>query len=211
MLPGGSMRYLLPTVSGYNPIVDRRFTAVMKRSNGRAIRDRHNLYVTRAPTRILRAYAVGAYLCTRASCPPGLPIRWRGTRNRIVTDPLGLPFARIVIHNPARKLERLTATWPSANEIVVRPLHTAAGGRITVAERFAPGWNVSVDGVGRPLTHKVFGLMSVEVKRGWSRVRFTYEPPGFRFGIALALCAAAICCLQLLRRIPRRAHRRLVS
>jgi hypothetical protein len=211
LLPGGSMRYLLPTISGYNPIIDREFTAVIKSSNGRAIPDRHNLYVTRAPTNILRAYSVGAYLCTRTSCPPGLPVRWREARNRIVTDPLRLPFARIAIHNDSGELERLAAAWPSPDEIDLRPLDTATGGRITVAERFAPGWNVSVDGVGQPLSHAVFGLMSVEVTRGWSRVRFTYEPPGFRYGIAIALCAAGICCLQVLRCLPGHANRRLFS
>jgi hypothetical protein len=209
LLPGGSMRYLLPTVGGYNPVIDRTFSEVMQRSNGRAIPDRHNLYVIRAPTDILRAYSVGAYLCLRTSCPSGLPIRWRGAHNRIVTDPLRLPFARIAIHNHSQQIQRLTAAWPSSDEISVRPSHTASGGRITVAERFAPGWNVSVDGVVRPLSHAVFGLMSVEVKRGWRRVQFAYEPPGFRYGIAIALCAALICCQRPLRRLLRHADRRL--
>jgi hypothetical protein len=209
LLPGGSMRYLLPTVSGYNPVIDRTFTAVMKSSNGRVIPDRHNLYVIRAPTDILRAYSVGAYLCIRTSCPAGLPIRWKGARNRIVTDPRRLPFARIAVDD-SRELQRLTAAWPSSDEISVRPVHTASGGRITVAERFAPGWNVSVDGVVQPLSHAVFGLMSVEVKRGWRQVHFTYQPPGLRYGIAIALCGVLICCQRGLRRLLGRASRRLL-
>jgi len=209
LLPGGDMRYRLPTVSGYNPIIDRSFTAVMRRSNGRPIRDRHNLYVTRAATKVLRAYSVGAYLCARASCPRGLPVRWRQGRLRIESDPRALPFARLAVGGRPATVERLGAVWPSPDAIDVRPLQVVTpGGRITVAERFAPGWHVSVDGVTRPLLHATFGLMSVEAARGWRRVRFSYEPPGFRAGILLALCACAICCQSLVRGVIRRVRAR---
>ncbi|MDX6539574.1 MAG: hypothetical protein QOI71_1184 [Gaiellales bacterium] len=199
LFPGGSMRYRLPTVGGYNPIIDRGFTAVMKRSNGRGIADRHNLYVTRAATAILRSYSVSAYLCTRTSCPPGLPVSWRGGRTRIATDPHALPFARIALGGDAHRLKGLAASWPSPDEIHVRSTTTRSAGRVTVAERYAPGWRVWVDGAGRKLSRSPLGLMSVEVTRGWKRVRFAYEPPGLRYGIAIALLAASICCVQLVR------------
>jgi hypothetical protein len=206
LLPGGSMRYRLPTVSGYNPIIDRSLTALMRTSNGHGIDDRHDLYVTRAPTAILRQYSVGAYLCARGSCPPGLPVRWRGGPNRIVTDPLALPFARLAIRGDGHRLQPLAATWPSSGAIDVRAGSPGSAGRVTVAERFAPGWGVSVDGVARPLSHSALGLMSVAVSRGWRRLRFTYEPPGFRAGILIALLAAGFCCLPLARSLPGRVR-----
>ena len=108
LLPGGDMRYRLPTVSGYNPIIDRKFTAVMRRSNGRPIHDRHNLYVTRAATTAMRAYSVGAYLCARSSCPRG-PARALAPG----PDPHRIRPARPALRAPGRQREhvRRSSGW----------------------------------------------------------------------------------------------------
>jgi hypothetical protein len=212
LVGGGNLRYQLPALSGYNPLIDSEFTRAVRRSNGAAIPDRHFVYFTRPNTPLLRAFAVRYYLCVPATCPTGMPRVWAGDRVRIVEDRAALPYARIStrrgattsIHalNAAASTDTINLSLPAGQQ--------SSAGTISVATRLDDGWRASVDGKRVPIRAGHFGVMTVHAPAGWRSVRFTYEAPGLRTGLILAaiglLACAAACATPRLPRPRHRAH-----
>lgn len=58
-------------------------------------------------------------------------------------------------------------------------------GLVVIAEQFDPGWRATVDGARRPVVAHGGFLVSVKAPAD-AEVRFTYEPPYFRQGLAIA-------------------------
>ena len=76
---------------------------------------------------------------------------------------------------------------------------------LVLADAFAPGWDVTVDGAPRRLwqaNHLVRGVM---VRPGDRRVEFIYHAPGLRFGIGAALSVWAAWNRLLVAELEREA------
>ena len=77
----------------------------------------------------------------------------------------------------------------------------------TLADAFAPGWRVTVDGAPRRLWQANFLMRGVSLRPGDQRVEFRYRAPGFALGVALAVGAwgcvlGALMGTRFLRREP---------
>ena len=209
LVGGGNVRYQLPALSGYNPLIDREFTRAVRHSNGAAIPDRHFIYFTRAATPLLRAYSVRYYLCLPSTCPTGMRSVWVGGGVRLLEDSAALPYARLSTRSGGTtSLHALdaTATTDTIN-LSLRAGQRSLAGTISVATRLDDGWRASVDGKTVPARAGRFGVMTVRAPAGWRSARFTYEAPGLRTGLILAAigllaCAAAYATSRLRR--PRR-------
>ncbi len=71
---------------------------------------------------------------------------------------------------------------------------------LVLADAFAPGWRVTVDGSPRPLRQVNYHLRGVLVGPGDHRAEFSYRAPGFLGGVALAGSAwCAVLFLGVLR------------
>jgi hypothetical protein len=97
--------------------------------------------------------------------------------------------AEIVVDEPERVAVSVDASRP---------------GLLVLADSFAPGWRVTVDGGERPLRETNHYVRGVLVPPGAHRVEFTYTAPGFRAGLGLAALAwlgfAAVAVLAGRRR-----------
>ena len=87
------IRYGLPDVAGYNPLIVRRFHESIERSNGEAFRDRHFAWATRAQTPFLRDLAVAYYVTRRSGAPAGCAVVWSDREVAWAGDPAG--FSRL--------------------------------------------------------------------------------------------------------------------
>ncbi|MEO9174690.1 MAG: hypothetical protein ABI317_04175 [Gaiellales bacterium] len=211
LLNGGSTRYGLPALGGYNPVIPRAWARLVAASNGRRIADRHFVYVTRAPTKLLRAYDVRMYVCEIGTCPAALDPIWRGRGVEVVRDNRAHAFAAIShrAHGGVR-LTSLSFAWSTPDTIdVSHTLSASRGGTAVVAERYAPGWQATVDGRAATIAPNRFGEMTVIVRTGWRRVLLSYNPPDLQLGITLALIALAACLWQHPTRLARSLSLRL--
>ena len=205
LLNGGSTRYGLPALGGYNPVVPQEWARLVAASNGRRIADRHFVYVTRAPTKLLRAYDVRMYVCEIGTCPATLHPIWRGRGVEVARDSRAHPFAAIShrAHGGAH-LTRLSFTWSTPDTIQVSHAPRASrGGTAVVAERYTPGWHATVDGRAARIVPNRLGEMTVTVGNGWRRAVLSYTPPDLQLGIALAIVALAACFWRRPTRVAR--------
>lgn len=209
LLNGGSVRYGLPTVSGYDPVIDRRWVRLMRISNRVSIADRHFVYVVQPATGLLRAYATRDYICLTTECPAVLTRVWSSGDLSVVHDTHALPFARITTQSQPDTHRPLWARWNTPSSfVVVDPNNGAPAGLVSVASRYEPGWRVKIgDGRSARVVPGQFGEMTANVPKGWHRLRFWYEPPGLRIGILLAVFGLLVCIQGIVSRIVRRAMR----
>jgi Bacterial membrane protein YfhO len=92
--------------------------------------------------------------------------------------------AEIVVDGPERVVVSVDAPRPAL---------------LVLADSFAPGWRVAVDGEERPLREANHYVRGVPVPPGAHRVEFTYTAPGFRAGLGLAAIAwAGLAAIALL-------------
>lgn len=83
-------------------------------------------------------------------------------------------------------------------------------GYLLVTDRWAPGWEVSVNGQSRPVLAGDFLFRAVQVDAGSNLIRFVYNPPGFLSLLALSwftLILAAAWVLRTALRSGRLARR----
>jgi hypothetical protein len=59
---------------------------------------------------------------------------------------------------------------------------------LVLADAFAPGWEVRVDGTPRPLLQVNYFVRGVVVRPGEGRAEFSYRAPGLGVGLAAAAC-----------------------
>ena len=72
------------------------------------------------------------------------------------------------------------------NEVTLR-VETAGPALVILTDCYYPGWNVSVDGVRKPMLRANSIFRAVEVSPGAHTVVFRYQPHSFRWGAALSV------------------------
>lgn len=113
-------------------------------------------------------------------------------------------------------VEGLSGTWPETGEErpvvavehggseVVAIVQPTARSLLVLADAWAPGWEVEVDGRARPILRVAGVFRGVEVGPGDRDVRFTYRPWGWLLGLRLA-ALGLLLLLALLAWRPRSA------
>ena len=91
--------------------------------------------------------------------------------------------ARIVADEPERVVVAADATAPSA---------------LVLADAWAPGWEVTVDGKPRPLLRANLYVRGVVLHPGDRMVELVYTPPGFAAGLTIGAVALAVTILAAL-------------
>jgi hypothetical protein len=82
------------------------------------------------------------------------------------------------------------------------------GGVLVLADAFAPGWDVVVDGRRRRLLQANYLVRAVVLEPGDRRVTFRYRAPGFALGVSVAIGAwVAALVLLAARRVRRHPGR----
>jgi hypothetical protein len=129
-----------------------------------------------------------------------------GRREAVVvdeSDPESAPLTRAPLR-PARRA-RIVVDAP---ERVAVEFDTGADALLVLADAFAPGWTVTVDGAPRRLRQVNYLVRGVLVHAGERRAEFTYRAPGLALGLLSALlgmATVALCATWSVRR--RRAGR----
>ena len=102
-----------------------------------------------------------------------------------------------------------TATRHRGTNSIAVDVHASRAAVLGVSEAWFPGWAVTVDGRGANVL-RVDGLvLGVAVGPGHHRVRFHYQPPGFRAGLVIsALTALALATWAAVDSLGRRGLRR---
>src|SRR5207244_1404537 len=67
---------------------------------------------------------------------------------------------------------------------------------LVVSESWSPGWRATVDGLPAPIYRTNYVIQGLAVPPGDHEVRLVYDPPAFRWGVAISL-AAMVCWLAL--------------
>lgn len=96
---------------------------------------------------------------------------------------------------------RVTRDDPEHLTIAIAPERPAV---LVIADAFAPGWSARVDGAPRRLWQANHLVRGVEVRPGDRVVELTYDAPGFRLGVGLAVAGWLLVAVIALgeRRAP---------
>lgn len=78
---------------------------------------------------------------------------------------------------------------------VVLRVNMQTAGLVVLADRWASGWRAELDGQDVPVLRTNHMLRGVEVPAGTHRLRFIYDPAGFRWGLRLCLGAGVVLLL----------------
>jgi hypothetical protein len=119
------------------------------------------------------------------------------------SEELALTTAQATDARPARIVVDLP-------ERVAVDVDVAAPAVLVLADAFAPGWEVRVDGVLRRIRQANHFVRGVVVRPGERRAEFVYRTPGLRLGLAIAvaswvLSGFAVVITRRRDRIPSRA------
>jgi hypothetical protein len=104
--------------------------------------------------------------------------------DQAIEPPAGSPASRAAII-------RETQT-----EVVVE-VAAAADGFLLLADTFYPGWTAEVDGKPVPLYRANLSVRAIQLPRGAHVVRFAYEAPGVKSGLAISAAALAMLFVWL--------------
>ena len=104
------------------------------------------------------------------------------TIEEAIEPPAGAPAPRVAI------------TRETQTEIVVETA-SASDGFLLLADTFYPGWTAEVDGGPVALYRANLSVRAIQLPKGPHVVRFTYEPPGVKHGLAIS--AAALLMLGI--------------
>jgi Bacterial membrane protein YfhO len=75
------------------------------------------------------------------------------------------------------------ALTPNGTTFTVR---TGSPGWLVMADMYAPGWHVTVNGRDAKLVRSDYTLRAVAIPAGRSRVALSYRPPGFALGLVIS-------------------------
>ena len=87
---------------------------------------------------------------------------------------------------------------------VVLKVETPVPALLLLADMFAPGWKVQVDGEDRPLLRADLVLRAVALEAGSHTVRFVYSDPTVRAGLLVSLCGGILVLFLILFPLVRR-------
>lgn len=71
---------------------------------------------------------------------------------------------------------------------------TASQGYLRVIESWDPGWSATVDGFSVAIVPALDALLAVPIAPGHHEVRFVYQTPGARAGLAISIFSFALLC-----------------
>lgn len=80
---------------------------------------------------------------------------------------------------------RAAITRETQTEVVVEAA-AAVDGFLLLADTFYPGWTAELDGKPVPIYRANLSVRAIQLPRGTHAVRFVYEPPGVRTGLAVS-------------------------
>ena len=89
---------------------------------------------------------------------------------------------------------RATITHEDQRALTVN-VDAPADGFLLLADTYYPGWTALVDGRPTPLYRANISVRAVSVPRGRHEVRFAYDPPGVKTGVAIATLSIAALLL----------------
>jgi hypothetical protein len=114
----------------------------------------------------------------------------------VVVAPPDEAAARALAAAPAAALVPVTIVVDDPERVVVE-LPAASRGILVLADAWAPGWTVTVDGLPRTLWQVNHLVRGVRVDGDDRRVEFRYHAPGFAAGLALTAAAWTIALVGL--------------
>jgi hypothetical protein len=100
---------------------------------------------------------------------------------------------QIIVEDPSHPLPENAEASGSAKILTDLPEHvvveTESGGDayLFLADAFDPGWSATLDGNPVPIRPAQIAFRAVYVPKGAHRIVFTYEPAGFRTGLAITV------------------------
>jgi hypothetical protein len=129
-------------------------------------------------------------------------------RSRMVVEPdAGLGNSGGISHRGRGTSTTATrdGLTPNGTAFTVR---TSSPGWLVMADNYAPGWQVTVNGRDAKLDRADYTLRAVAIPAGRSRVVLRYRPPGFALGLfASGLTLAALVALAMSARWHGRRRR----
>jgi hypothetical protein len=161
------------------PLAGRTANAFVYRIDGaarvRVVRAARHLTDREAAKRLLDP----AFDPSREVLLADAPAAARPAADEAIETPSGAPAPRAAII-------RETQT-----EIVVEAA-APVDGFLLLADTFYPGWTADVDGKPVMLYRANLSVRAIQLPKGPHVVRFTYEPPGVRRGLAISAAAVAM-------------------
>jgi hypothetical protein len=111
-------------------------------------------------------------------------------RNRMIVEPdQELGSAGSVVHRgagPGTVAQRVSATLNGTAFTVDSP----TAGWLVMADIYAPGWQVTVNGHSERLLRANYTFRAVRIPKGPARVVLKYRAPGFALGLATSIATA---------------------
>jgi len=162
--------------------------------------------IHRVPAAQPRARLMGRprYVADEAGAARGLDEMGPAIRDRLIVEDPTRPMPEDAIADGSA---RIAVDLPERVEVEV---DAKAAAYLVLADTFDPGWSSTVDGRPAPIRPAFSGFRAVFVRAGTHRVVFTYEPAGFRSGLALTAAGllGVLACLAWPRPVaePDPAH-----
>jgi hypothetical protein len=199
-----SIPYRIRDMGGYDPpLPDRAYWAFL--DDPRVPFNIH-LFVPSVTARNRRAlddlgvrYVFAARPAT-APRQPGFRLVYRGRDGRVYENLRARPRAFVV---GGAGTVRFTH---DGDQVVALRASMRTAGRVVLADRYAPGWSVTVD--GRPARPRRYDsvIRSVRVPAGTHTVIWRYETPGLRAGAAISTLGIVLSGLWVVAPAVRRKH-----
>jgi hypothetical protein len=128
--------------------------------------------------------------------------------NRALTTLPNRPRGTVWLEEPPRFPSTIAATTTPVTPRIVSfglnefELHidTPRDGLLVCSESNMPGWTATIDGTPTRILAANYAFRAIEIPRGTHKIRFTYQPPGWRTGIAISVVGAVICVIGLMVR-----------
>lgn len=142
---------------------------------------------------------------------------------RVVLDPARVAWVE-ADRRAARELSLDAAHEPGAEEVTIESYgsdrvvilaNLRARGLVVLADAFAPGWTLTIDGQPAPVWKTNLGMRGAVVPRGLHRLEYRYAPLSFALGAGLSIACATLAIgfggLRLLHGVAsfRKAGRRV--
>jgi len=220
------LRYRFPSVSGYDPLILRRYVYYTQSSQGLK-HDDHvvNLgYIRNVDTPLIKMLNVRKIVFGDRVRAVKNEIPYARLVNHTVTmaDDQALSFMegasfdpqRMVVLPPERESQRVcektggavkgtcAVTRYADEEIRVR-ISSDRDGYLVLSEIYYPGWRARVDGKPTPILRGNYLFRVVPVKKGEHEVLLYFVSWPFRLGLLISLLTS-LCCLWGLRAGPKR-------
>jgi len=224
----GALPFRVRSVFGYNPLEDQQYNALVSAVpdpraraydllNARYVVTKHPLDLAENDTLSFLVEESGVYVYERATA---LPPAWVVTRLEAVApenliarlnDPAFDPRRAALVapgtscaHAGGGSAGQVEIISYTENRIVART--TGPGGVVVFSERYAPGWQATVDGRAVPLLEVDGLLRGVCVPSGTHQIEMDYRPATLRWGAGIT--GASLLVMVIVSVLGGRSRRR---